>query len=96
MIAYWHKNGKDQPPVEVWDMENNTKGEFYEEYRMSRLREKRDFLLADTDWWASSDRTISLAETTYRQELRDLPATATPELDDNNEVIDVTWPTKPS
>ena len=31
----------------------------------------------------------------YRQKLRDLPATASPELNERGELINVTWPTKP-
>ena len=38
------------------------------------LRRERDNLLHDTDWWASSDLSITEAQTTYRQALRDLPA----------------------
>ena len=52
------------------------------------LREKRNTLLHDTDWWASSDLSISEDQTTYRQALRDLPAnTADP--------TNITWPEKP-
>jgi hypothetical protein len=52
------------------------------------IRSKRDSLLAATDWWAVSDRAMSLDETNYRQALRDLPQTfANPE--------DVVWPAKP-
>ena len=39
------------------------------------VRAERDQLLKATDWQASSDRTMSDAETTYRQALRDLPST---------------------
>ena len=42
---------------------------------MDSIREKRNQLLKDTDWQASSDRTMSDAEATYRQALRDLPST---------------------
>ena len=42
---------------------------------MDSIRGKRNQLLRDTDWQASSDRTMSDAETTYRQALRDLPST---------------------
>tara|TARA_R110002074_G_scaffold225666_1_gene397278 strand:- start:56 stop:373 length:318 start_codon:yes stop_codon:yes gene_type:complete len=42
---------------------------------MDSIRAKRNQLLKDTDWQASSDRTMSDAETTYRQALRDLPST---------------------
>ena len=39
------------------------------------IRNKRDRLLTETDWWAVSDRTMTSAHTDYRQDLRDLPAT---------------------
>ena len=56
------------------------------EAKISRM--KRDDLLAETDWWAVSDRTMTQAEIDYRQALRDVPAQAGfPE--------NVTWPTKP-
>ena len=31
----------------------------------------------------------------YRQALRDLPKTSSPKLDENGELTNVTWPTKP-
>ena len=52
------------------------------------LRAERDRLIAATDWWASSDRTMTAEQTTYRQALRDITDTAT-------SLSDVTWPTKP-
>ena len=52
------------------------------------LRERRNQLLHDTDWWASSDLTITQAQKDYRQALRDLPAN-TPD------PTDITWPTQP-
>lgn len=55
---------------------------------MTALRAERDRLLGETDWWATSDRTMSAEQTAYRQALRDLPAN-TP--DPSNP----TWPTKP-
>ena len=42
---------------------------------MVTIRGERNQLLKNTDWQASSDRTMSDAETTYRQALRDLPST---------------------
>ena len=51
------------------------------------LRRERDNLLHDTDWWASSDLSITDAQTAYRQALRDLPATADP--------ASPVWPTAP-
>lgn len=52
------------------------------------LRAERDSLIAATDWWASSDLTMSAERTAYRQALRDITDTAT-------SLDDVTWPTKP-
>lgn len=59
------------------------------------LRTKRNNLLLETDWWASSDLTMSAKQTAYRKALRDLPATASPELVSDFEITGVTWPTKP-
>ena len=52
------------------------------------LRVERDRRLAETDWWASSDLTMTTAQTNYRQSLRDITDTYT-------SLDDVVWPTKP-
>ena len=57
----------------------------------ANLREKRNRLLAETDFYALSDVTMSDDMTTYRQDLRDLPA-GKDTLDKVNNAI---WPTKP-
>lgn len=64
---------------------------------MRLLRIERDRRIAETDWWASSDLTMSSERTEYRQALRDLPSVATPSLDEEGELLltSVTWPTKP-
>lgn len=59
------------------------------------LRIERDRLLAECDWWASSDLTMSAKRKSYRQALRDLPASASPSLDESGQLKGVTWPTKP-
>ena len=65
---------------------------------MRLLRVERDKLLAACDWRASSDLTLSTAWKTYRQSLRDLPASASPKLDadGNLDMSSVTFPTEPS
>ena len=65
---------------------------------MRLLRFERDKRLTACDWRASSDLTISDAWKTYRQALRDLPASASPSLDASGELdlTSVTWPTEPS
>ena len=55
------------------------------------LRVKRNRLIAETDYLALSDNTLSAEMTTYRQALRDL----TNGLDTIEKVNNVTWPTKP-
>jgi len=65
---------------------------------MRLLRVERDSKLAKTDWRASSDVTLSTAWKTYRQSLRDLPASASPKVDadGNLDMSSVTFPTEPS
>lgn len=55
---------------------------------LAYLRQSRDQLLAETDWWASSDLTMTDAQKKYRQDLRDITKTAT-------SIDDVKWPEKP-
>ena len=52
---------------------------------MRLLRVERDARIAKTDWRASSDLTLASAWSTYRQALRDLPASASPKLDSDYE-----------
>ena len=65
---------------------------------MRLLREERDNKLAACDWRASSDLTITDNWKTYRQALRDLPASASPKLDadGNLDMSSVTFPTEPT
>ena len=62
---------------------------------MRVLRMQRDAKLAETDFYALSDVTMSEAMETYRQDLRDLPASSSPTLNDKGVLGNVTWPTKP-
>ena len=58
---------------------------------LADLRYKRNRLLAETDYLALSDATLTSAMTTYRQALRDLPAGK----DTVDKCENATWPTKP-
>ena len=80
----------------TWSAVSAKKTELIEVEPMRLLREERDRRLAATDWWASSDLTMSSDRTTYRQALRDLPANQTPTIDGEGALQNVTWPTKPS
>ena len=65
---------------------------------MRLLRVERDRLLTACDWRASSDLTLSTDWKTYRQGLRDLPASASPTVGSDGalDLTSVTWPTEPS
>lgn len=56
---------------------------------LAALRAKRNELLAETDYLALSDATLSEDMRTYRQALRDLP-------DNTSDPANPTWPVKPS
>lgn len=58
------------------------------EANMMALRAERNQRLAQTDWWASSDLTMTEAQTAYRQALRDITETYT-------SLDDVQWPIEP-
>ena len=63
---------------------------------MTELRRQRDMLIAESDWRANSDVTMSSAWKTYRQALRDMPANNTSASWDGQTLGNVTWPTEPS
>jgi len=58
---------------------------------IAEVRFKRDRLIAETDYLALSDQTLSAEMSTYRQALRDITNGITTVEQANN----VTWPTKP-
>ena len=59
---------------------------------IAKLKFNRNQLLAETDWMANSDVTMSEAMKTYRQDLRDI----TNGLDTVEKIEAVEFPTKPS
>ena len=75
----------------TWSAVSAKKTELVNAEPMRLLRQERDRRLAETDWMAGSDLTMSSAWTTYRQALRDVPAQ-----DGVTGLDNVTWPTKPS
>ena len=91
----WLDSGQTKPT----ETEINSKiSELNAAEPMRLLRIERNRRIALTDWRASSDLTLSNAWKTYRQALRDLPASATPKLDSFYELdlTSVNWPTEPS
>ena len=54
----------------------------------AQVREERDIKLAETDWMASSDLTLSSEWASYRSSLRDVPSQA-------GFPTNVIWPVEP-
>jgi len=74
-------------PISISEIENAIL-EVQIDKKWKAIREKRNQLLAETDYLALSDNTMSAEMTAYRQALRDLPAsTSNPD--------DVVFPSKP-
>ena len=65
---------------------------------MKELRRQRDAKLAETDWTALSDVTLADNMKTYRQQLRDLPASSGGKDATLKDGVleNVTWPQKPA
>lgn len=62
---------------------------------MRILRIERNRKLAETDWWCLSDQVPTNEQQLYRKKLRDFPSSASPKLDDKNQLTNITWPSKP-
>ena len=85
-ITSWNVDGVTQPTQSEIDAVTDATAEAT--INLRGLRGVRDRKLAETDWWASSDLTMTQAQTDYRQALRDIT--------DNYSSLDtVVWPTKP-
>ena len=98
-ITEWHSSGITQPSEDVI---NAKVTELTNAESMRLLREERDRLIGQSDWRIvkakETSTNIPTAWKTYRQALRDLPASSTPKLDSigNLDMSSVTWPTPPS
>ena len=71
-----------------WTTVSAKKAELDAAEPMKLLRAERNRLIAETDWWASSDLTMSTERTAYRQALRDITKSY-------SSLDNVVWPTKP-
>ena len=89
------RDSREKPTEEVLSARLN---ELRAAEPMRLLREERDRRLSETDWWtsrATDGIEMTQAQKDYRKALRDLPSTASPKLDDDGNLTNVTWPTKP-
>ena len=95
----WLDSGATKPTeTEI----NNKISELDSAEAMRLLREERNILLSETDWIVAKSTETGVAIPNdwkvYRQALRDLPASSSPQLDSyyDLDLTSVTWPTKPS
>ena len=83
----------------TWKAVSDKKAALIAAAPMVELRKQRNAKLAETDYLALSDVTLSADMKTYRQALRDLPAHANGKDaafdSDGTTLKNVTWPTKP-
>ena len=83
----------------TWKAVSDKKAALIAAAPMVELRKQRNAKLAETDYLALSDVTLSADMKTYRQALRDLPAHANGKDaafdSDGRTLKNVTWPTKP-
>lgn len=81
----------------TWQQIQQHKDIAFSSFALDLLRAERNKRLAETDWWALPDRTMTEPQIAYRQSLRDLPNNSTPVLTNNSELdkSSVNWPEKP-
>ena len=83
----------------TWKQVSDEKAKLEAAAPMVELRKQRDAKLAETDFYALSDVTMADNMKTYRQQLRDLPASSGGKdatLKDDGTLDNVTWPQKPA
>ena len=95
----WYSTNTEPLPTE--DKVNAKIDELKSAEPYKLLREKRNILIAETDWTQLKDISLdSIREKNwkeYRQALRDLPSNSNPKLDNGNlDMSSVSWPDKPS
>lgn len=71
-----------------WSTVNAKYNELVSARPLTLLREERNRYLAETDWWAVADLTMTQEQINYRQALRDIT-------NDYSSLDEVIWPNKP-
>ena len=78
-----------QEEEDAWELEETEWNDAAPARAMAALREKRNKLLSETDWWAMPDSPeMTDAQKSYREALRQLPAT-------EEDPANPTWPPHP-
>ena len=93
---YWNEEWKVRSAkTNDWHDWQNNSWVFNSNLFWGFVREKRDLLMSQCDWTHTTDAPLSESTKTqwasYRQALRDIPAT----YPDATSIENITWPTKP-
>ena len=93
----WMSNNITKPTYEEVKSEET---KIIQDLPLNELRTIRDNLLQNSDVYGLSDfpftnETMKQEWITYRKNLRNLPSNSDPKLDSNNQLYNVTWPSKP-
>tara|TARA_B110000444_G_C18535793_1_gene453357 strand:+ start:41 stop:424 length:384 start_codon:yes stop_codon:yes gene_type:complete len=93
----WMSNNITKPTYEEVKSEET---KIIQDLPLNELRTIRDNLLQNSDIYGLSDfpftnETMKQEWMTYRKNLRNLPSNSDPKLDSNNQLYNVTWPSKP-
>tara|TARA_R100001460_G_scaffold5370_1_gene14901 strand:+ start:288 stop:701 length:414 start_codon:yes stop_codon:yes gene_type:complete len=100
----WDSDGKQVESTDpddfgvTWSQAKTKYDELVAAEPMRLLRIERDSRITETDWWASSDLTMSTERSDYRKALRDFPASdeaKKAKVDSDGRLTGITWPTKP-
>ncbi len=93
-MVRFHNMGDGNPKIQ-FTAEEETARDLEEanhwKRRLQKVREKRNALIKETDFYALSDITLSDEMRQYRQDLRDVPSG----LDNDEKITNLIWPTKP-
>lgn len=94
----WNDSNSTKPTEQeilnkIEDNENILKYEILRIERNKKLIESDKYMIEDFPNMTNEKKELFKL---YRQQLRDLPSTATPDINDDCELINITWPTPPS
>ena len=81
-------NDDDTVEEDVQLIDSNSGFVSEQEFNMQALRKLRNSKLQETDWWSCSDRVMTAAQISYRQQLRDLTKTY-------SNISETVWPALP-
>lgn len=85
-----------EPPITKEQLEQKIE-EVRRKKPLNVLRQQRNRLISETDWWVLPDRNPTPEQLAYRQALRDLPDNVNPVFtEDKTDITGFEWPERPA